>query len=85
MEVVLTIPEELGLTLASTPEALRRRVALDLAMSYYIQGHISLGKATEMSELKRAEFEAALAERQTIRSYSRDDLTDDLASSRQRE
>jgi len=82
MEVVLTIPEELGRALAPTPEVLRRRVSLDLAVSYYSQGQISLGKAAEMSGLKRGEFEAVLAERQASRTYSRDDLADDLASVR---
>lgn len=85
MEVVLTIPEELGRALASTPEALRRRVSLDLAVSYYSQGQISLGKAAEMSGLKRGEFEAVLAERQASRTYSKDDLADDLASARRDE
>jgi len=41
-----------------------------------------LGKAAEMSGLKRGEFEAVLAERQASRTYSRDDLADDLASVR---
>ena len=78
MNVVVEIPEELALSLADSPEALQRRVALDLALHYYAVEEVSLGKAAELSGLKRGEFERALADRRIERNYSREDLESDL-------
>ena len=82
MNVVLAIPEELGRALANSPDALRQRVALDLALHYYAEGHLSLGKAAELAELGTVQFERALAERKMIRNYSEEDLDADLAWAR---
>lgn len=79
MNVVVEIPDGLGQTLADSPDALRRRVALDLAVYYYAERLVSLGKASELSGLPRGEFEAVLAERSIERNYSIDDLETDLA------
>jgi predicted HTH domain antitoxin len=78
MNVVVEIPEELGRELADSPAALGRRVALDLAIYYYAQHLVSLGKAAELSGLPRGEFEALLAERGIERNYSVADLDADL-------
>jgi predicted HTH domain antitoxin len=78
MNVVVEIPEDLGRILADTPEALRRRIALDLALHYYAERLVSLGKAAELSGLNRWEFEGVLAERRIERNYSLEDLDADL-------
>ncbi len=78
MQVLVEIPEELGLSLADTPDALRRRIALDLATHYYAAALISLGKAAELSGLPRGEFEEVLAQRGVDRNYSLEDLEADL-------
>jgi len=78
MQVVVQIPDELESLLAATPEAVQSRVRLDLAVNYYREGVISLGKAAEMSGVSRLEFERILAERGTVRNYSADDLNRDL-------
>jgi predicted HTH domain antitoxin len=78
MNVVLEIPDGLGHSLADSPEALRRRIALDLARYYYAERLVSIGKATELSGLSRGDFEAALAESQVERNYSKEDLDADL-------
>ncbi len=78
MNVVLEIPDILGHSLADSPEALRQRIALDLAVYYYAERLVSIGKAAELSGLNRGEFEAALAKRQIERNYSMDDLDADL-------
>lgn len=51
---------------------------LDVAVSYYAQGLVSMGKATELSQLSRWEFEATLGERKIERNYSMEDLEADL-------
>ena len=78
MNVVLEIPDGLGQALADSPAALSRRVALDLAIYYYAEGLVSMGKATELSGLPRGEFETALGERKIERNYSVEDLELDL-------
>jgi len=78
MQVVLQIPEELEHVLAGSPEAVQERVRLDMAVNYYREGVISLGKAAEMSGVSRLDFERILGERGTVRNYSADDLDRDL-------
>jgi predicted HTH domain antitoxin len=78
MNVVLQIPDGLGHSLADSPDALRQRIALDLAVYYYAERLVSIGKAAELSELTRGDFESALAERRIERNYSMDDLEADL-------
>jgi predicted HTH domain antitoxin len=55
---------------------------LEVAVSYYAQGFVSMGKATELSRLSRWAFEAALADRKIERNYSKEDLEADLARAR---
>lgn len=78
MNVVLEIPDGLGHALADSPDALRHRIALDLAVYYYAERLVSLGKAAELSGLSRGEFEAVLAERSVERNYSPENLEADL-------
>jgi predicted HTH domain antitoxin len=84
MQVVLQIPDELESVLAGSPEAVQCRVRLDLAVNYYREGVISLGKAAEMSGVSRLEFERVLGERGTVRNYSAGDLEQDLHWARQK-
>ena len=78
MQVVLHIPEELERVLAGSPEAVQSRVRLDMAVYYYREGVISLGKAAEMSGVSRLDFERILGERGTIRNYTAGDLERDM-------
>lgn len=78
MKVVIEIPDGLGLSLADSPDALRQRIALDLAVYYYAERLVSMGKAAELSGLPRGDFESALAERQIERNYSVEGLEADL-------
>jgi predicted HTH domain antitoxin len=78
MQVVVQIPDELESLLAGSPEAVQCRVRLDLAVNYYREGVLSLGKAAEMSGVSRLEFERILGERGTVRNYSAGDLDRDL-------
>jgi predicted HTH domain antitoxin len=80
VNVTISIPDDLGAVLAGTAEQLEARVQADLAVQYYQQGLVSMGRAAEMSGLPRGEFERVLAERQVPRNYSVEDLRDDLAA-----
>ena len=78
MQVVVQIPDELESLLAGTPEAVQSRVRLDLAVNYYREGVLSLGKAAEMSGVSRLEFEHIMGERRIVRNYSAEDADRDL-------
>jgi len=78
MQVVVQIPDELESLLAGTLEAVQARVRLDLALNYYREGVLSLGKAAEMSGVSRLEFERVLGERGVARNYSTMDADRDL-------
>lgn len=80
MDVTISIPDDLGELLAGTVEQLEMRVQSDLAVQYYQQGLVSIGRAAEMSGLRRWEFEQVLAERQIPRNYSIEDLQADLGA-----
>lgn len=78
VDVTVSIPDDLGAVLAGTSEQLEARVQIDLAVQYYREGLVSMGRAAEMSGLRRGEFERAVAERQVPRNYSEEDLLADL-------
>ena len=79
VDVTISIPDDLGAALADTSKQLEARVQLDLAVQYYQQGLVSMGRGAEMSGLRRGEFEGVVAERGVPRNYSEKDLLADLA------
>lgn len=78
MNVTLSIPEGLVDELTKKGRSIERQLILDLAMHYYQHGDISLGKAAELSGLRRAEFESLLAEHKIERPGSVEHLQSDL-------
>jgi predicted HTH domain antitoxin len=80
VDVTISIPDDLGAVLADSSERLEARVQIDLAVQYYREGLVSMGRAAEMSGLRRGEFERVVAERQVSRNYSDEDLLRDLAA-----
>ncbi len=81
MDVTISIPDDLGIALAGTVEQLEARVQLDLAVQYYREGLVSMGRAAEMSGLRRGDFERVVTLRQVPRNYGEEDLCADLAAS----
>lgn len=82
MILTLSIPDEIAAELGATEQAVGARVQTDLAANWYEARLVSLGRAAEMSGLRRGEFEALLAQRGTVRDYGTDDWAADLAWAR---
>lgn len=79
MILTLEIPEEIAAELGDSEQAVGARVKADLAANYYEARLVSMGRAAEMSGLRRGEFETLLAQRRSVRDYGADDLAADLA------
>ena len=82
MKLILEIPDDITSELGASEQAVCARVQAALAVHYYEARLVSLGRAAEMSGLRRGEFEALLAQRRTVRDYEADDLAADLAWAR---
>jgi len=78
MNVTVSIPEGLAHQLAKEGRSIENQLMLDLALYYYQRGLISLGKAVELSGLRRPEFESLLAQYRIERPGSPEDLENDL-------
>ena len=81
MEIPLTLPDDLAAPLGGEDVASACAQA-DLAVHYYRERRVSLGRAAELSGMKRWEFEKLLAERGVVRDYSAEDLAKDLTWAR---
>lgn len=57
----------------------------ELALAFYARGALSLGKAVELSGLRRPEFERTLGERRIERPYSESEIDQDLAWAKAKE
>lgn len=78
MTLTLAIPDDIAADLGASEQAVGARLKAELAANYYEARLVSLGRAAEMSGLRRGEFEALLAKRRTVRDYGADDLAMDL-------
>jgi predicted HTH domain antitoxin len=56
----------------------QKRILIDLAVSLYVQGTLSFGKARRFCELSKYEFGMLLGQREIPRHYAPEDLKDDL-------
>lgn len=75
---VLEIPQDI---LDSTRLTLRE-LKVELAVTLYAQGKLSIGKARELAEKSLWEFRQILASRQVSPHYDVDDLEEDISSLR---
>ena len=75
----LEIPEEVSKAMRFPPPELEARLRLELGVSLYAQEILSLGKAAELAEISRWEFNDVLARRGIPMHYSGRDLANDLA------
>lgn len=78
MKVTVSIPDGLARQLAENGRPIENQLMLDLALHYYQRGLISLGKAVELSGLRRSEFESLLAEYRIERPGSLEHLQSDI-------
>lgn len=78
MTVTVSIQDWLAEELAKGGRSITQQLVVDLALHYYRLGLISLGKAVELSGLRRPEFEYLVAEYRIDRPGSVEHLESDL-------
>jgi predicted HTH domain antitoxin len=78
VQVTLSIPDSLVSHLEAQGRPVEKQIVLDLALFYYRQGLISLGKAVEVSGLRRPEFERLVAKDKIERPWCLEHLLIDL-------
>ena len=80
MQTIVEIPDTLAELLRCSPAEAGEAVLLELVLSLYIQGRVSLGKAADWLQISRWDFEEILAERKVTRPVSIEDIDQDLAT-----
>lgn len=60
--IKIDLPSDILLTLNETEKELKKRIKVSLATQLYIQQKVTLGKAAQIAELSRFQFETLLSE-----------------------
>jgi predicted HTH domain antitoxin len=58
----IDLPSDILLTLNESEDELKKRIKLFLAIQLYIQQKVTIGKAAQIAEMSRFQFESALSE-----------------------
>lgn len=78
MSFRLEIPDSIANAMRLPAKELRRQLTIELAISLYSQGILSLGKACELADINKVSFSQLLGQRNIPRQYDESDLKDDL-------
>jgi predicted HTH domain antitoxin len=73
------IPDEVAQAKGLAPSVVRAAVKAEVALALYARGLISAGKATELAEMTRRDFDGLLASRRIERPYDEEELRHDLS------
>ena len=60
----IELPSDILLTLNESESELKKRIKVSLAVQLYMQRKVTIGKAAQIAELSRYEFETQLSENQ---------------------
>lgn len=60
----IDLPSDILLTLNESEKELKQRIKISLALQLYIQQKVTIGKAAQIAELSRFQFETILSENQ---------------------
>lgn len=75
----IDLPSDILLTLNESEKELKKRIKISLALQLYIQQKVTIGKAAQIAELSRFQFETLLSENQVpISSLDLADVLDDI-------
>jgi predicted HTH domain antitoxin len=75
----INLPSDILLTINESEEELVRRIKLSLAIQLYGQGKVTIGKAAQIAEMSRLQFETSLSESGIpISSLSVEDVMADI-------
>ena len=83
-KLVLEIPEDVQAALRFPPGEMEQELRTELALALYQRQALSSGKARELAQATRWEFEELLGQRQIPRRYSEEDLEEDIRYARGR-
>ena len=76
--ISITLPPDILLTLNETEKELKKRIKTSLAIQLYAQQKVTIGKAAQIAELSRLQFETLLSEYKIpISNLSLDDVLGD--------
>lgn len=77
-KLVLEIPEEVADALRLPAAEMDRELRKELALALYQRGALSGGKAAQLAEMTRSQFDELLGQRKIVRHYTDVDLKEDL-------
>ena len=83
-KLVLEIPEDVQAALRFPPGEMEQELRRELALALYQRQALPFGKARELAQMTRWEFEELLGQRQIPRQYSEEDLEEDIRYARGR-
>lgn len=58
----IDLPSDILLTLNESEKELKKRIKISLAILLYVQQKVTIGKASQIAELSRLQFETVLSE-----------------------
>lgn len=75
----IDLPSDILLTINESEEELVKRIKMSLAVQLYSQGKVTIGKAAQIAEMSRLQFETCLSESGIpISSLSLEDVMADI-------
>ena len=75
----IDLPSDILLTLNESEQELKQRIKVALATQLYLQKKVTIGKATQIAELSRFEFESILSDNNiSISNLDEDDILGDI-------
>ena len=75
----IDFPSDILLTLNESEKELKKRIKYSLAIQLYIQQKVTIGKAAQIAELSRFQFETILSENRIPISFLElDDVLEDI-------
>ena len=75
----IDLPSDILLTLNESEEELKKRIKISLAIQLYVQEKVTIGKAAQIAELSRLQFETLLSENKIpISSLDIEDVLKDM-------
>ena len=77
--IKIELPSDILLTINESEEELKKRIKISLAIQLYIQQKVTIGKAAQIAELSRLQFETLLSENKIpISSLELEDVLKDI-------
>lgn len=74
----IDLPSDILLTLNESEQELKSRIKLYLAIQLYVQQKVTIGKAAQIAEMSRFQFESALSDNKIpISTLEIDDVMND--------